>query len=132
MSQPSQVAIPGPSYPAMDSIDITIEGVTRLLTNLNPNKASGPDKISNRFLKEFAAEFAEFAAESFLMIGKKAFVVLIFKKRDRSSLANHQPNSLASVIYKMLEHIISLNVTGFRKTDHIITIYIARNTDLKY
>ena len=25
-----------------------------------------------------------------------------------------------------------LNVTGFRKTDHIVTIDIARNTDLKY
>ena len=24
------------------------------------------------------------------------------------------------------------NVTGFRKTDHIVTIDIARNTDLKY
>ena len=26
----------------------------------------------------------------------------------------------------------SLYVTGFRKTDHIVTIDIARNTDLKY
>ena len=28
--------------------------------------------------------------------------------------------------------IIYINVTGFRKTDHIVTIDIARNTDLKY
>ena len=35
--------IPGPPYPAMDSIEITIEGVTRLLTNLNPKKTSAPD-----------------------------------------------------------------------------------------
>ena len=27
---------------------------------------------------------------------------------------------------------IILYVTGFRKTDHIVTIDIARNTDLKY
>ena len=26
----------------------------------------------------------------------------------------------------------SIYVTGFRKTDHIVTIDIARNTDLKY
>ena len=108
--------IPGPSYPAMDSIEITIEGVISLLTNLNPNKASGPDKICNRFLKEFVAEIAPCLTVLFqasLNQGiipndwKKAFVVPIFKKGDCSSPANYRPISLTSVNCKLLEHIIS-------------------------
>ena len=91
--------VPGPSYPTMDSIEITTEGVIRLLTNFNPNKASGPDKISNRFLKEIATEIAPSLTVLFqasLNQGiipnywKKAFVVPIFKKGHRSSPANYQ------------------------------------------
>ena len=37
---------------------ISEEGVTKLLKELNPNKASGPDKIPCRVLKELAVELA--------------------------------------------------------------------------
>ena len=103
----------------MDSIEITTEGITRLLSNLNPYKASGPDGITTRFLKEFALEIAPCLTILFqasLNQGivpndwKKAFVVLIFKKGDRSSPANYWPISLTSVVCKMLERIISSNI----------------------
>ena len=51
----------------------------------------------------------------------------------QSLLTNSQvmpKQNLLSLITKACTHI--LNVTGFRKTDHIVTIDIARNTDLKY
>ena len=40
--------------------DITIypEGIQKLLSNLNPHKATGPDGISPRILKELAPELA--------------------------------------------------------------------------
>ncbi len=40
--------------------DITIhtEGIEKLLTELNPNKATGPDSISPRILKDLAPELA--------------------------------------------------------------------------
>ena len=122
--------IPGPPYPAMDTIEITIEGVTRLLTNLNPNKASGPDKISNRFLKDFAAEITPCLTMLFqasLNQGtipndwKKAFVTPIFKKGDRSSPANYQPISLTSAVCKILEHIISSNIYTHLDNHKILT-----------
>ena len=36
------------------------------------------------------------------------------------------------IIYKSLSIIPTIIVTGFGKTDHIVTIDISRNTDLKY
>ena len=41
-------------YPSMSNIDVTIEGIVKLLDSLNVHKASGPDLISTRFLKETA------------------------------------------------------------------------------
>jgi hypothetical protein len=34
------------------------EGIAKLLLNLNPNKAAGPDEIKPRVLKELATEIA--------------------------------------------------------------------------
>ena len=42
----------------MPDIYVTKEGVTKLLRKLNPYKASGPDGIPARFMKECAIEIA--------------------------------------------------------------------------
>ena len=41
---------------SIESIDIQHTGVFNLLKKLDPAKATGPDKVSPRFLKEFAEE----------------------------------------------------------------------------
>jgi len=43
-------------HPPMPPITITVQGVNKLLTGLNPNKAQGPDEISPRLLKELHTE----------------------------------------------------------------------------
>ena len=50
--------VQGPQGDTVHEINITKEGITRLLKNLSPSKASGPDTISARFLKETADEVA--------------------------------------------------------------------------
>ena len=42
----------------MPEITVTINGITKLLEKLNPYKASGPDMVSARFLKEVATEIS--------------------------------------------------------------------------
>ena len=42
----------------MPEINITIQGVEKLLSGLDPNKATGPDGISPRILKELSHEIA--------------------------------------------------------------------------
>ena len=45
----------GPSqYPSMEDITVSCEGVVKLLKNLNPHKAAGPDEIPLMLFKEAA------------------------------------------------------------------------------
>ena len=47
-----------PKYPSISDINIEVHEVVKLLTNLNINKASGPDNIANKVLKACAEEIA--------------------------------------------------------------------------
>jgi hypothetical protein len=42
--------IGGTRYNTMNDINITLNGVTKLLKDLNPNEASGPDELTPRIL----------------------------------------------------------------------------------
>ena len=81
----------GTDYLDMPSIQICSEGILKLLLDLKPNKAPGPDKIPARLLRELAYELAPVLAiifETTLVQGclpaewKNANVVPIFKKKD--------------------------------------------------
>ena len=48
----------GHSFPDISSIDVTIAGVTALLSNLKIHEASGPDKIPASLLKNLATTLA--------------------------------------------------------------------------
>ena len=47
---------PEAQYPDIPQVVIQVEGITKLLHNLNPSKAGGPDEIPARVLKNLAAE----------------------------------------------------------------------------
>ena len=42
------------SHPLVNNISISESGVTNLLQNINPHKATGPDEIYDRVLKELS------------------------------------------------------------------------------
>ena len=48
-----------------------------------------------------------------------------------STLAGVSQYEIQSIISQCIKNVL-IYVTGFRKTDHIVTIDIVRNTDLKY
>jgi len=52
-------------YSSISDLHISKEGVAKLLKEFNPNKASGPDKIPCRLLKELAGELAPIVAALF-------------------------------------------------------------------
>ena len=54
-----------PKYPNIENITISIEGVEKLLDNINIHKASGPDKIPNIILKTCSNEISPALANIF-------------------------------------------------------------------
>ena len=106
---------PDHQFPAMDNITAYQNGVIKLLRNLKPFTASGPDGIPTKLLKETAAEISPAITLLFQALidqgrvpsqWKKAHIVPIFKKGSQSSPANYRPISLTSVRCKLCEHIL--------------------------
>ena len=48
----------GGCYPSMSSINITVAGVEKLLSKLNPYKAPGQDNLQPRILRELSCQIA--------------------------------------------------------------------------
>jgi len=48
--------VSGQPFPDVDCIEVNVEGVCQLLSNLDLQKAGGPDNIPTRFLKEFSTQ----------------------------------------------------------------------------
>ena len=117
-------------HPSMQKIKVTTEGVEKLLQNLNPRKASGPDGIPCRLLQSLAKELAPTLTHLFSSslesgkipkIWKHALVQPIFKKGDRSKAANYRPISLTCICCKLLEHIIRSAITSHLENNSILT-----------
>ena len=91
------------------------------LEDLKINKASGPDDIPCRILKELAQELAPVLTAFFrqslergelLDDWKKAQITPIFKKGNVHLPENYRPVSLTCVCCKLLEHIVCHHVRG--------------------
>ena len=103
----------------MEKINITGEGIEKLIKNLDVRKATGPDNISSYCLKEFSLNVSKFVPCLVIIMQnsidnavipkdwKTANVVPIFKSGRRDLPQNYRPVSLTSITSKMIEHIIT-------------------------
>lgn len=103
----------------MPDIDISLNGILKLLNNLKPGKAAGPDKLKPLLLKELREEIAPIIKVIFdrsLQTGQlpaewiKANVMPVFKKGDKTLAANYRPISLTCILCKVLEHVLASNI----------------------
>jgi len=94
----------------VESIHVSHNGVAKLLRNLKPHKATGPDGLPARLLKETASEIAPAVSLLFQVSldqgkvpasWKVALIAPVFKKGNRSSAANYRPISLTSILCKL-------------------------------
>jgi hypothetical protein len=104
-----------PPHESMPDITVSTEGVEKLLRNIDPTKAVGPDDVSNYALKIASHELApilSFIFQQSIDTGdlpddwRKANISPIYKKGAKTDPANYRPISLTSVCCKLLEHII--------------------------
>ena len=121
----------GPSnHPTMPDFQITLDGVTKLLKDLNPHKAPGPDGVPAQILKIAAEEIApslRLIFEKSLNSGELplswlcANISPIFKKGERTSANNYRPISLTAVCCKILEHILHSQIMSHFDKHSILT-----------
>ena len=120
----------GKAYPDIPDIIIQPEGVAKLLHHIKPHKASGPDGLPCRILKELADEIAPVLTIIFnqsLQLGQTpkdwntANVAPIFKKGDTNIPANYRPVSLTCVCCKILEHVIVRQIVHHYERHNILT-----------
>ena len=105
-------------------------GIKKILEGLNPHKASGPDEISSRFLKEMAPSISPALTLIFQASydqglvpndWKGAYITPTFKKGDKSKASNYRPVSLTSICSKAMEHIIHSHLMKYLDSHHILS-----------
>ena len=90
----------------MPPLTISTPGIKKLLTNINPHKATGPDNISGRVLKELlriklhlylTLYLQSFHTGQTPIDWKTAYVAPAFKKGDKHKAVNYRPISLTCI-----------------------------------
>ena len=102
-------------FPTIQTLDIGVNGVRKQLEALKPHKATDPDEIPARVLKETAREISTIVQHIFkhsYTTGKlpqawtTALVTPIYKKGNKSNPANYRPIPLTCILCKVMEHIV--------------------------
>ena len=117
------------STPKMESISVSLNGIVKLLKDLNPHKAAGPDQIKPlalQRLRDVIAPILQVIFQRSLDTGRvpkdrsTGFVCPLFKKGDTSLASNYRPISLTSILCKVLEHIVATNVVSHMDKNNLL------------
>ena len=116
----------------LSTINITVNQTLDILKSLDTSKASGPDGISSRMLKETAISIApsftrllqmSLSSATFPDCWKQANVLPIFKKGDKSDFDNYRPISLLNISSKVCEKIIFRQLFNYCRDNEIISMH---------
>ena len=122
--------LPQPSIPLVSFIHFPPPEVRRLLERLNISKATGPDTISSRVLKDCSKELAMPLTKLFALcfhtgvqpgMLKTANVVPIHKRSSKAAVCNNRPVSLLSVMPKVMETIINKQLMNHLDCHELLT-----------
>ena len=110
----------------MEPIKISRDGVYKLIKNINPSKATGPDTIAGSVLKEnidICTDILTLLFTKSLENGKvpsdwnHANVTPVLKKGDKHNPGNYRPISITCIACKL--HIFASNMMQHLETNNI-------------
>ena len=99
----------------LNSIHFTTTEIKDVLERLDTNKAKGPDRISNKILKNLASSLSKSLLLLFNTIVNKASlprawkqsgIIPIYKEGDKQKVSNYRPISSLSSVSRVLEKLI--------------------------
>lgn len=124
--------IPTTVHSSLSDIFISVQDVKDAICLIDPTKASGPDVVSPRLIKEGANELAEplsllfnklITNSVFPACWKQANVSPIFKKSDPSKPSNYRPISLLSCLGKLMERCVHKYLYNYVISNDILTTF---------
>lgn len=108
---------------------VTVPEVRKALRDVDPNKSSGPDKLEPYFLKIAADLIADpvtylinfsLAMNQVQVIRKSANVLPLHKGGDPANINNYRPISKLSVLAKLMESLISMQLKDYLINNNIL------------
>ena len=117
------------SYPSTPELNITCARIQKLLGKLNPYKASGPDNIKPKVLKDLAPEIAliltiilkkSLETDEIPNDWRTAIVTPVYKKWDRYKAENDRPISLTCICCKLMEYIVTSHIMSHADRNNIM------------
>ena len=119
-------------YSELPHIRVYVTGVRKLLETIKPLKATGPDGIPARLLKDYTTELAPVLSHIYQASlnqervpadWKHVWVIPVYKKGARTSPSNYRPISTTNIACKTLEHIIPNNLKDHLEHYNILSNY---------
>ena len=96
---------------SLTSVHFSQDDILKIIQNLNPNKAYGPDKISIRMIKICGK----------LLCKPLEIIFPVYKKGDKQLLKNYRPISLLPIFGKIFERMIYNNIFEYLTTNKLIS-----------
>ena len=127
---PRPLHLPKPPLNCITELKIGEQEVLDILKSLDVSKASGPDGVSCKLLKEAApsiyrplTKLINMSLEKrvFPTEWKKANVTPFFKRGSENAVNNYRPISLLSCTGKVMERVIFKHVFNFFRTNSLIS-----------
>ena len=122
--------LPQPHHVGLSHIRFRPPAVRRVLAQLDSSKATGPDGISARVLKECSDVLAAPVSRLFQLLMKKgvqpdiwklASVVPVHKRASRSILKNYRPVSLLCILSKVMETLVNRQVVNYLERHQLLS-----------
>lgn len=112
-------------------LEISTNGIEKLLKNLKQDKAAGLDKIRPLVLRELSEQIAPLLQVIYtvsMQTGRmpkdwtSANVAPLYKKGDKSDAAINRPISLTCIAWKRMEHIVASNLVRFLDSNNLLYV----------